>query len=229
MIIRACTGQPSALQPVNRRPARPQGRSPVPDDLEAERCETLAGILLAAGGATRFGGPKQIARIDGRTLVERAARIMLATCPAGVVVVTGARADAVTASLAGLPARLCHNDAWSTGMAGSIRCGLDALPRGASAALLLLCDQVAVDETDLRRLASTWACAPARVAAARYAGTLGVPAIFPSDFWPELRALQGDHGGRAVIAGRADVVIVDMPHAAVDIDTPAELGQASDN
>jgi molybdenum cofactor cytidylyltransferase len=186
--------------------------------------EGLAAIVLAAGGATRFGGPKQLAVVGGEALVRRAARRALGCCPAGVVVVTGAWGDDVGAALAGLAVRLARNECWASGgLASSLRCGLDAIPEGASASLILLCDQPDIDEDDLRRLAAAWAAAPQRVAAAGYGGVAGVPAIFPGIYWDRLRALSGDRGAGALIAGLSEVTIVALPHAARDIDTPDDL------
>ena len=50
-----------------------------------------------------------------------------------------------------------------------------------------------------------------------------MPAIFPAAFWPELRALSGDQGARTLIASLPDVTAVEIPHAACDVDTPADL------
>lgn len=187
----------------------------------------LAGIVLAAGGASRFGGPKQLARLGGVSLVRRAARLALGCCPAGVVVVTGAWAGEVEAELAGLPVRHFRNLAWTTGLAGSLRCGLDALPPEALASLILLCDQPLIDEADLRALSGAWTAAPGRVAAAAYAGATGVPAIFPTAYWGWLRALTGDHGARSLIASLPDVTRVALDHAVRDIDTPGDLQAAA--
>lgn len=188
-----------------------------------EATRGLAAIVLAAGGASRFGGPKQLARIGAVSLVRRAAHLALLSCPAGVVVVTGAWAAAVEKELAGLPLRPCRNPRWRAGMAGSLRRGLDALPRAATACLVLLADQPLVDEADLRRLVAAWAEAPERVAAAAYDAIRGVPAIFPSAYWRQLRALRGDRGARAVIASLAQVTTVALQHAACDIDTLQDL------
>ena len=54
----------------------------------------LAGLVLAAGGAARFAAPKQLARFGAETLVARAVRLAQGCCGAGVVVVTGAWAEA---------------------------------------------------------------------------------------------------------------------------------------
>jgi molybdenum cofactor cytidylyltransferase len=183
----------------------------------------LAGIVLAAGAATRFGGPKQLARVGGATLVARAARLALATCPSGVVIVTGAHAPAVEAGVADLPVGIVRNLQWSAGIAGSIRCGLDALPAEAGACLVLLCDQPTIDEADIGELLRAWRASPDRAAAAHYAGASGVPAIFPASTWPALRAIEGDRGAKGLLAGLPDVSAVAMPHAALDVDTPADL------
>jgi 2-C-methyl-D-erythritol 4-phosphate cytidylyltransferase len=81
-------------------------------------------IVLAAGGGTRFGGPKQFADLAGRPMLEHTVRSASTACdgmvvvlpsahlerwtaPAGVVVVTGGatRAQSVRAGLAAVPAR----------------------------------------------------------------------------------------------------------------------------
>lgn len=186
----------------------------------------LAGVVLAAGAGTRFGGPKQLARIDGDTLVVRAARLAIGCCPAGVVVVTGAWAAEVAAALADVPVRLAHNTRWSEGMAASIRCGVEALPARASALLVLLCDQAGVTSADLQRLIGAWVRSPARVAAADYGAALAVPAIFPAAYWPQLCRLHGDRGARSLIAALPDVIGVPVPSALRDIDTPGDLDPA---
>jgi len=186
----------------------------------------LAGVVLAAGAATRFGGPKQVAQWRGVALVRHAAHAALAACPAGVVVVTGAHAQAVAGALAGLPLALAHNPRWAEGLATSLACGLGALPPGATACLVLPCDLPRVEGADLGRLAAAWAAEPGRIAAAWYDGHPGTPAVFPAAAWPELRALRGDAGARGLLAARAaagDLTRVELPAAGADVDTPADL------
>ena len=50
---------------------------------------TLAGLVLAAGEGRRFGGPKQLAELDGRPLLEHVVQTMSATCDRVVVVPQG--------------------------------------------------------------------------------------------------------------------------------------------
>jgi CTP:molybdopterin cytidylyltransferase MocA len=185
----------------------------------------LAGIVLAAGGATRFGAPKQLAQFQGISLVKRAVRLAAACCPRGVCVVTGAYGDAVRAELAGSRVLLAHNADWSAGLASSIRRGIEALPPHATACLLMLCDQAMIDAPDLQRLVEAWMSVPGRPAAAQYQGALGVPAVFPRHCWRALQALEGDRGARGLLATLDEVTRVPLPSAVFDVDTPADLAR----
>lgn len=195
--------------------------------MRAEDGPRLAGLVLAAGGARRFGAPKQLALVGGRSLVATAAQLALDCCAAGVVVVSGAHAPAVEAAIGHLPVTVVRNEAWHEGLASSLRRGVQAMPAHAEACLVLLCDQAAITAADLMRLVEAWQGFPQRMAAAGYAGTAGVPAIFPRAVWPALARLRGDHGARRLLAGAAALTVVAMPNAAVDVDTPADLRRSS--
>jgi CTP:molybdopterin cytidylyltransferase MocA len=98
------------------------------------------------------------------------------------------------------------------------------LPPSCTGVLLLLADQAAVSAEDLRRLAGSWRRQPTHMAAALYAGDIGVPAIFPRSAFRDLTELRGDIGAREVLRRNPDRVLrVPMPSAALDIDTPEDL------
>ena len=84
-------------------------------------------IILAAGGSTRMGTPKQLLQFEGRTLLRRAAQTALATDCRPVVVVLGASAETMRQELHGLDVVIVENANWQTGMAGSLRTGIKAL------------------------------------------------------------------------------------------------------
>ena len=58
-----------------------------------------------------------------------------------------------------------------------------------------------------------------------FAGRRGNPVLWSARFFAELRAVEGDTGGRKLIAANPDAVVeVELGSAvALDIDTPAEL------
>ena len=160
---------------------------------------TLVGLLLAAGGATRFGSPKVLATYRGERLVVRAARLLAGRCPGGVHVVVGASADPVRAALASEAVTVVENPDWARGLSTSIVSGVAALPPAADAVLILLCDQPAVNGDDLDALIAEWRIEPELIAAAGFNDRLGPPVIIPRAFWPQLAALRGDQGARSLL------------------------------
>lgn len=183
-------------------------------------------VLLAAGGSRRFCGPKLLARIQHETLLRRAARAALGCRPAGCVVVLGAHAPRLRRELQGLPVEVVVNRRWRTGLSGSLRTGIGALPQGARAALVLLADQAAIGPAELELLIAAWRRSPRAIVAARAGEVRGPPAILPRATFGALRRLRGDTGAKRLLAdpGRR-VVEVEIPGAARDVDRPADLAQ----
>src|ERR1043166_9769001 len=87
----------------------------------------IAGVLLAAGGARRFGSQKLLARVDGEPLVRRSASV-LAGAVDKLLVVVGHEREAVREALAGVPAAIVVNHHWPEGQSTSLRAGVEALP-----------------------------------------------------------------------------------------------------
>jgi molybdenum cofactor cytidylyltransferase len=88
----------------------------------------------------------------------------------------------------------------------------------------VLADQAAVTSDDLKRLAGSWRRRPQCIVAALYAGTTGVPAIFPRSSFTDLAALRGDRGAQSLLRRSADhLVRVPKPAAELDLDTPEDL------
>ena len=203
-------------------------------------------MVLAAGGSSRLGSPKQLLPYRGRTLLRHAVEVALAAArppDAGVrgrtgsgardpvVVVIGAEGARTRSELSGLGVLIVDNQRWREGLSTSLRAGLAGLHSTAEpdAALFTTCDQPRVTPEALRRLIDTYAKSRAPVVACSYGGTLGVPALFDRSLFPELRELQGDAGAKRVIEGhRAAVVPVAFPDAEVDVDTADDVRGLAD-
>ena len=186
----------------------------------------VACILLAAGGSRRLGAAKQLVRYRTRPLLAHAlaaARGALPQAPLIVVVGSEALRLKLVVRRARCGARIVANPRWREGMATSLRTGLAAVPRTARAALVLLTDQPHVDAAALARLLGAWRRRPGVPAAARYDERVGVPAVWPRRSWSALKKLTGDQGARALLRGAPSITLVEMPEAALDIDTPADL------
>lgn len=182
----------------------------------------ISGIVLAAGESARMGEPKQLLRFRGEPLVRLAAAAALEHC-ARVTVVTGAIHRPIVDALAGLPVEVVRNENWREGIASSIRAGVGSVRPDVAACLVCLTDQPRIGAAEIRKLAERWRTSPRSIVAAGYAGTIGVPAIFPADYFERLSDLSGDRGARSLIGGAKDVIVVDLPEAAVDLDTPEDV------
>src|SRR5881394_2835168 len=160
----------------------------------------IACVLLAAGGSSRLGRPKQLVRRGPRPLLLHALDAARgAPFPdEDVVVVLGAEALRLRALLRrhAPRVRIAANARWATGHAGS-----------------------------LHRLVAAWRRRPAFPAAAHYSGRAGVPAVLPRRAWRSLRALDGDAGARALLRGAGAITRVAMPEAELDVDTPADIAR----
>jgi len=184
--------------------------------------------LLAAGGSQRLGTPKQLVRRHARPLLVHAIRAAHAALPDGpLVVVLGAEASrlrlVVRRTAPG--ATVVTNSRWAEGLATSLNAGLSAVSPATRAILVTLVDQPNVDARALRRLLRAWRRKPGVPAAARYDERAGVPAVLPRRSWRAVRTLSGDSGARGLLRGAAALTLVDMPEAALDIDTPADLAK----
>ncbi len=183
----------------------------------------IGAVVLAAGGSTRLGQPKQLLTHEGQTLVHRAAAAALEAGCAPVVVVVGAEREKIVAALRDLAVTIVPNDDWPRGMGTSVRAGVARLQES-DALIMLVCDQPKVDAVLLRQLIARQEETGQPMAASGYSGTHGVPALFSRSCYERLLALDDETGAKALLLGRpGEVASVLFEAGAIDIDTPADL------
>jgi CTP:molybdopterin cytidylyltransferase MocA len=171
------------------------------------------GLVLAAGEGRRFGGPKQLARVAGRPLIEHALAALSGLDR--VVVVLGARADEIRAGadLAGAEIVVCED--WAEGMGASLRRGIAAIGNAAEV-VVVLADQPFITPGVVARVLA----APGDAARATYHGAPGHPVVLRSALLARAAELRGDSGFRG--AAMTEVECGDLADPR-DIDTQADL------
>lgn len=186
----------------------------------------IAGVVLAAGGASRFGSPKQLAELDGVPLLQHAIDAVLAV-PAidPVVVVLGAASQEVLAAVELGEARAIVCPHWEEGMAASLRCGVAAVG-DADWVIVTLGDQPRVTPQVIAAVMDTAESAPIGTAAVRatYDGVPGHPVALSRAMLPGVAKLRGDVGARELL-GSASVRTFEAGRLCdpTDVDTPEEL------
>lgn len=182
-------------------------------------------ILLAAGGSTRLGTPKQFIEINGQALVRLMAERLLALPPDGLLVIVGAHAERMKQSLAGLGLEIIENGDWANGIGTSIALGAGRFAETqVSGVVIALCDQPAIPPRHFRTLCDRFSAVPCDIVASEYAGRRGVPAVFAHRLLPRLAAMSGDRGAKSLLYDSSlRIECVACDEAAIDLDTPADL------
>lgn len=185
----------------------------------------VAGVVLAAGGSSRLGRPKQLVTWRDKPLVRHAVDTALAAGLTPVAVVLGAAAEAVAAALAGAPVRKVVNPAWEAGQSTSVRAGLQAVAAEAEAAVFLLADMPFIPPDLVRALVQVHRETLGPIVAPRAGGRWANPVLFDRVTFDDLMALEGDRGGRALF-GRYRVREVPWEESITfDLDTPEDLAR----
>jgi nicotine blue oxidoreductase len=189
----------------------------------------VAGVVLAAGAGSRFGGPKALLRLGDATLVERAVRTLVdGGCRTPVHVVLGKDLGAPLPVIAGM--RPSWNPTWQEGIGSSLRHALATVEDllEVAAVVVLLVDQPGVRPAAVERLIAAYR-EGAIVAVATYTGRRGHPVLLSRTTWDDVRArATGDSGARAFMTAHPELVTevaCDDAGTDDDIDTPDDLAR----
>ena len=184
----------------------------------------IVGLLLAAGGATRFGSQKLVAPYRGGPLVRHAAD-RLASVTDRAIAVVGNEAPAVRDALEGSELTVVENVDWAEGLSSSLKQGVKAVPADADAVVVALGDQPELDVEIVEALIETWHASGLPIVTARYRGTRAPPVLIAREMFREVLQLRGDYGAKRlmdVVPGRVGYVDVDRA-IPFDVDTPGDL------
>jgi molybdenum cofactor cytidylyltransferase len=152
--------------------------------------------------------------------------------PAKIVVVIPRQTARYRNEARGLKVVFAANPRRADGLSSSVRRGI-VRARYSPALLLLPVDLATLQQRDVARLISRWRAARRRVIARRIGQQgrtprAGVPLILPRWLYARALAVSGDIGLRDVVNGlqAPQKVLVNLPSAALDVDTPRDLRAA---
>jgi molybdenum cofactor cytidylyltransferase len=186
-------------------------------------------IVLAAGLSRRMGRPKLLLDLGGKPVIRHTLERLVAADMDEILVVVGPEHAALERALDGLRVRFVVNPTPEAGQGSSVRAGVRALSTDTTTALIALGDQPGISVDVIRKLRDALEAPGKSIAAPRYSDGLGNPVIFATAVFPELAALSGDRGARAVVereSRRLAVVEVVHPMPA-DLDTPEDYDRLS--
>lgn len=202
-------------------------RSERPDfDRIAAWALPVAGVILAAGAATRMGRNKLLLDAGGQPLI---CHVIEAASEGGCHKVLAIYSQEEVKRAIGNSATCVLNKEARTGQASSLRVGLAAVPEDMAGALVMLGDQPLVGSRTVDRLLRAWRREGARPAMASTYGEKTdwrPPVLVDRSLFPELMTLGGDTGARAVFERRPE--LLDTVVAAGredDVDTPEDYAK----
>jgi molybdenum cofactor cytidylyltransferase len=186
----------------------------------------ISAIVLAAGQATRFGQCKQLVLLGGKPLLEHVLESVRQSRVDDVVVVLGDHLAEIQGQIAFGRERVVVNPDHADGMSTSIQAGLQALPSGTDAVMIVLADQPFVASRTLDLLIDEYRRVRPSVVIPTFNGFRGNPVIVDKSLFAEMMGIRGDVGCRAIFGDHAETILkvpVNDRGVVTDIDTVEDL------
>lgn len=192
----------------------------------------VSAIVLAAGESKRMAGRnKLLLPLEEKTIVECAVDAILEARVDDVIVVLGHEAAAIQKVLQKRALRFTFNPNFRGGMASSIQAGVAALAPSAQTVMIALADQPLITTAEINFLIAEFARTTEKsIGVPTFNGQRGNPVLFDLRYREELLALQGEVGGKSILARHPEAILeVALPagNILVDADTPEAYARLS--
>lgn len=179
----------------------------------------VCGLVLAAGGSSRLGRPKQLLAFGPATLLDHTVRTARGCGFDQLIVTVGGAADDVRAGVDLAGVEVVESRSYEEGCSSSIAAALGAVDSRADVLVLLLGDQPGVGPATVAALLAGRGDADLAICA--YDDGPGHPFAFGRGLFDELGALHGDKAVWKLVErmGRAVVRVAVPGPVPLDVDT----------
>ncbi len=182
----------------------------------------IAGVILAAGSASRMGQTKQLLPFKNNTLLGQVVQNARESSLHEIIVVLGHSADEIEKAIDLSGTKVVRNTAYSKGQSTSLIKGLEKVSSVCDAAIFLLGDQPLVTAAIINRLINEFKISTAPIVIPYCNGKRGNPVIIARSLFHRLKSLSGDTGPRVLFDEfKKSILKVSIPDKAIliDVDT----------
>lgn len=184
-------------------------------------------IILAGGTSSRFGEPKQLARVGAVSMLQRAIDAANSSSSDYVVLVLGWASELIAAEIDPGRANLAFNKEYSEGLSRSIKTGIANTPEDSAGALFMVADQPLVSSEILDLLIERFNSNEGKgIAALAYRNDPRNPIVIDRRYFAEIEKLEGDRGAKELVLRHMNdvqLINVENPKIFLDVDTKDNL------
>jgi molybdenum cofactor cytidylyltransferase len=194
----------------------------------------IACLVLAAGSSVRFGSPKQLADLAGKSLIQIAIDEANSSSADYVFVVLGNSSSEILENLRLENTQVVFNKDFKQGIASSIKCGVSNIPDDCAGMIIMVADQPFLRSRHLNMLIEAFKKSPGKIVALSSNGEPRNPVLLPIEMTPELEKLQGDEGAKTLVNRDPNTILLEIPDPRIffDVDTKdslVELGKGHES
>jgi molybdenum cofactor cytidylyltransferase len=189
-----------------------------------EKIHQISAILLAAGGSSRLGQPKQLIHFRNELLINYIINQIKKGGIQDIKVVLGSRFKEIREQITNKEITIIENANWKEGISSSIKIGLGCVNINTEAVIFFIVDQPYLDYKIIRILVEKYQTSRATIIATKAADQLIHPVLYRREVFPKLLGLEGDVGGKAIFEKEV-LETVDWPddRLLMDIDSSEDL------
>ena len=168
--------------------------------MKKNETERTAAVILAAGGSTRLGRPKQLLDWFGKTFIEQVVETAIKADLYPIIVVTGSNHKLIEDHLKKKDVEIIFNNNWKEGQSGSLTAGLKKIQeKQISQFIFLLVDMPQLKEEWLKIIVQNSDDNNFDIVTTTVNGEVTPPILFKEKCFEKLFSLKGDSGGKRLV------------------------------